>query len=81
MLSRTHTETSVACRAWALLGEVYHAIPLGSGLSSHPPTLNLPRRTVADGHLPKETLKDGLSDEFHAVPTSQPCLKARVYCP
>ena len=64
-----HTETSGACGAWTLLGEVYRANPLGGGLGSHPPTLNLPRRTAADHHLPKVPLNNGISDDLHAVRT------------
>ena len=69
MLSRTHTGTFGACGARIPLGEAYHATPLGGGLGSHPPTLNLPRRTAADHHLPKVLLNDGLSDYLHAVRT------------
>ena len=69
MLSRTHTGTFGACGARTLLGEAYRATPLGGGLGSHPPTLNLPRRTAADHHLPKVLLNDGLSDYLHAVRT------------
>ena len=69
MLSRTHTGTSGACGARTLLGETYRATPLGGGLDSHPPTLNLPRRTAADHHLPMVLLNDGLSDDLHAVRT------------
>ena len=64
MLSRTHTGTSGACGARTLLGEAYRATPLGGGLGSHPPTLNLPRRTAADHHLPKVPLTDRLSDDL-----------------
>ena len=68
-LSRTHTGTSGACGARSLLGETYRATPVGCELGSHPPTLNLPRHTVADHHLPKVLLKDGLSDDFHSART------------
>ena len=44
MLSRTHAGLSGACGARTLLGEAYRATPLGGGLGSHPPTLNLRRR-------------------------------------
>ena len=69
MISRTHTGTFGTCGARTLLGEAYRATPLGGGLGSHPPTLNLPRRTAADHHLPKVLLNDGLSDYLHAVRT------------
>ena len=62
MLSRTHTGTFGACGARTLLGEAYRATPLGGGLGSHPPTLNLPRRTAADHHLPKVPLNLSLID-------------------
>ena len=69
MPSRTHTGTFGTCGARNMLGEAYRATPLGGGLRSHPPTLNLPRRTPADHHLPKVPLNDGLSDDLHAVRT------------
>ena len=56
MLSRTHTGTFGTCGARTLLGESYRATLLGGGLGSHPPTLDLPRRTAADHHLPKVPL-------------------------
>ena len=40
---------------------------MGGGLGFHPPTLNLPRRAVADHNLPKVPLNDGLSDYLHAA--------------
>ena len=67
MLSRPHTGASGACGARTLLGEAHRATPLSDGLGSHPPTLNLPRRTAADHHLTKVLLSDGLSDDLHAV--------------
>ena len=67
MPSRTHTGTSGACGARTLLSEAYRATPVGGGLGSRPPTLNLPRRTAADHHLPKILLNDGLSDDLHVV--------------
>ena len=69
MLSRTHTGTSGACGALTRLGEAYRATPFGGGLGSHPPTLNLPRRTAEDHHLPKVPLNDVFSDDLHAVRT------------
>ena len=63
MISRTHTWTLGTCGVRTLLGEAHRATPLGGGLDSHPPTLDLPRRTAADHHLPK------LSDDLHAVRT------------
>ena len=69
MLFRTHTGTFGTCGARNMLGEAYRATPLGGGLRSHPPTLNLPRRTPADHHLPKVPLNDGLSDDLHAART------------
>ena len=69
MLSRTHNGTFGTCGARTLLGEAHRATPLGGGLGSHPPTLNLPRCTAADHHLPKVLLKDGLSDDFHSART------------
>ena len=69
MLSRTHTGTCGACGAGTLVGKAYHATPLGSGLVAHPPTLDLPRRTAADHHLPNVPLNDGLSDDLHAART------------
>ena len=83
MLSRTHTGTSGACGALTRLGEAYRATPFGGGLGSHPPTLNLPRRTAEDHHLPKVPLNNGLSDGLHLHVSSQTFfkIKARVYCP
>ena len=69
MLSRTHTGTFGTCGARTLLDEAYRATPLGGGLGSHPPTLDFPRRTAADYHLPKVPLNNGLSDDLHAVRT------------
>ena len=69
MLARTHTGNSSACGVQILLGEAYRATPVGIGLGSHPPTLNLPRRTVEDRHLPKVSLNDGLSEDLHAART------------
>ena len=69
MLSRTHTGTCGACGAQTLLGEAYRATPLGGGLGSHPPTIDLPRLTASDNHPPKVPLNDGLSDDLHAVRT------------
>ena len=69
MLSRMHTGTFGTCGALSLLGEAYRATPLGGGLGSHPPTLDLPRRTAADHHLPKVPLNDGLSYDPYAVRT------------
>ena len=69
MLSRTHTGTCGACGARTLRGEAYRATPLGGGLGSHPPTLNLPRRTAADHHLLKVFLDVGLNDDRHAERT------------
>ena len=82
MLSRTHTGTSGTCGARTLLGEVYCATPFGGGLGSNPPTLNLPRCTAADHHLPKVPLNNGLSDDLHAPRTVTTFffVKARVYC-
>ena len=77
MLSRTHTGIFGTCGARTLLGEAYRATPLGGGLGSHPPTLDLPRRTTADHHLPKVPVNDGLSDDFVLYVPSQPLLKAR----
>ena len=81
MLSRTHTGTSGACGALTRLGEAYRATPFGGGLGSHPPTLNLPRRTAEDHHLPKVPLNNGLSDGLHAARTVTNLffIKARVY--
>ena len=79
MLSPTHTRTFGTCGARTLLGETHRAIPLGGGLGSHPPTLDLPLRTAADHHLPKVSLNDGLSDDLHAVRAVTTFLKARVY--
>ena len=67
MLSRTNTMTIGKCGGRILLGEAYHAIPVGGGLGPHPPTLNLPGCTAADHHLSKAPLNDGLSDDLHAV--------------
>ena len=67
MLSRKHTGTFGTCGARTLLGEAYRTTPVGGGLGSHPPTLDLPRCTAADHHLPKVPLNDGLSDDLHAV--------------
>ena len=69
MISRTHSGNSGACGIRTLLGEAYRATPVGIGLGSHPPTLNLPRRTVEDRHLPKVSLNDGLSEDLHAART------------
>ena len=82
MLSRTQTGTSGTCGARTLLGEVYCATPFGGGLGSNPPTLNLPRCTAADHHLPKVPLNNGLSDDLHAPRTVTTFffVKARVYC-
>ena len=81
MLSRTHTGTFGTCGARTLLGEPYRAILLGGGLGSHPPTLNLPRRTVTDHHLPKVLLNDGFSDDLHAPRTVTTFfIQARIYC-
>ena len=80
MLSRMHTGTLGTCGARTLLGEAYRATPLGCGLGSHPPTLDLPRRAAADHILPKVPLNDGLSDVLKAVRTVTTfSLKARVY--
>ena len=54
MPSRTHTGTSDTCGTWTLLGEAHRAIPLGGGLGSHPPTLNLPRRSLLDPYQPAD---------------------------
>ena len=56
MLFRVHTGTFGTCSARTLLGEAYRATPLGGGLGSYPRTLDLPRRTAADHHLPKVPL-------------------------
>ena len=69
MISRTHTGTFGTCGARTLRGEAYCATPLGGGLGFHRPTLDLPRCTAADHHLPKVPLNDGLSDDLHAVRT------------
>ena len=64
-----------ACREfWRIrrsdsVGEAYLATPVGIGLGSHPPTLNFPRRTVEDNHLPQVSLNDGLSEDLHAART------------
>ena len=75
MLSRMHTGTFGTCGARTLLGEAYRATPLGGRLSSHPPTLDLPRRTAADHHLPK--VDSAMTFILYAP--SQSFLKARVY--
>ena len=69
MISRTHTGTFGTCGALGLLGEAYHATPLGGGLGSHPPTLKLQWCTIANHHLPKVPLNDGLSDDLRAAST------------
>ena len=69
MFSRTHSGNSGVCGVRALLGEAYRATPVGVGLDSHPPTLNLLRRTVEVHHLPKVSLNDGLSEDLHAART------------
>ena len=69
MLSRTHTGRSGARGARTLLDEAYRATPLGGRLGSHPPTLNLPRRTAANHHLPQVPLNDGLSDDLDTTRT------------
>ena len=69
MLFRTRTGTFGACGVRTLLGEAHRATPLGGRLGSHPPTLNLPRRTVADYHLPNVPLNDGLHDVLRAART------------
>ena len=69
MLFRVHTGTFGTCSARTLWGEAYRATPLGGGLGSYPRTLDLPRRTAADHHLPKVPLNDGLSDDLHAART------------
>ena len=69
MFSRTHTRTFATCGARTLLREAYRSNPVGGGLGSHPPTLNLPRRTAAHHHRPKFPLNDGLSDDLHAART------------
>ena len=69
MLFRTHTGTFGACCARTLLDEAYRATPLGGGLGSHPPSLDLPRRTAADHHLPKVPLNNGLSDGLYTART------------
>ena len=69
MLSSMHTGTFGTCGARTRLGEAYRATLLGGGLGSHPPTLDLPRRTAADHHLPKVPLNHGLSDDLRAVRT------------
>ena len=82
MLFRTHTGTTGTCGARTLLGEAYHAITVGGGLGSHPPTLNLPRRTIPDHHLPTVPLNSGVSDDLHAARTvTNVFIKARDYCP
>ena len=67
MLSRTNTGTCGAGGARTPLGEAYRATPLGEGLGSHPPTLNLPRCTAADHDQPMFPLIDGLSDDRYAA--------------
>ena len=79
MLSSTHTETFGACGARTLLGEAYRATSFGGGLDSHPPSLELQRRTAADHHISKVPLNGGLSNDLHAVRTVTTFLKARVY--
>ena len=69
MLSRTHTGTFGKCGARTPLGEAHRSTAFDGGLGSHPPTLDLSRRTAADHHLPKVPLTDGLSDDLHAVRT------------
>ena len=69
MLSRKHTGTVGTCGARTLLGEAYRATPVGGGLGSHPPTLDLPRCTAADHHLPKVLLNDGLRNDLHTSRT------------
>ena len=69
MLFRVHTGTFGTCSARTLLGEAYRATPLGGGLCSHPPILNLPRHTAADHHLPKVPLNEGFSDYLHVERT------------
>ena len=69
MLSRKQIGTFGTCGAQTLLGEAYSATPLGGELVSHPPTLDLPRRTAEDHHLPKVPLNNGLSDGLHAART------------
>ena len=82
MLSRTHTGTVRPCGARTLLGEAYRTTPLGAGLGSRPPTLNLPRRTVADHHLPEVALKDGPSYDLQAARTvTIVIIKDRFYFP
>ena len=81
MFSRTHTRTFATCGARTLLREAYRSNPVGGGLGSHPPTLNLPRRTVTDHHLPKVLLNDGFSDDLHAPRTVTTFfIQARIYC-
>ena len=80
MLSRPHTGASGACGARTLRGEAYRATPLGGGLGSHPPTLNLPRRTAAAYHLPKVPLNDGLSDDLQVARTVTTFYCIFVYC-
>ena len=70
MISRTHTGTFGTCGARTLLGEAYCATPFGGGLGFHRPTLDLPRCTAADHHLPKVPLKNGLSDDLHTALTA-----------
>ena len=65
MLSRMHTGTFGSCGARTLLGEAYRATPLGGGLGSHPPALDVPRRKAVDHHLLKVPLSNGLSDDLH----------------
>ena len=82
MFSRTHTRTFATCGARTLLSEAYRATPVGGGLGSRPPTLNLPRRTIPDHHLPTVPLNSGVSDDLHAARTvTNVFIKARDYCP
>ena len=69
MLSRTHTGTFGTCGARTLLDEACRATPLGGGLGSHSPTLNLQRHKAADHHLSRVPLNDGVIDDLHAVRT------------
>ena len=69
MLSRMHTGTFGSCGARTLLGEAYRATPLGGGLGSHPPALDVPRRKAVDHHLLKVPLSNGLSDDLHTADT------------
>ena len=69
MLSRKQIGTFGTCGAQTLLGEAYRATTLRGELVSHPPTLDLPRRTAEDHHLPKVPLNNGVSDDRHAART------------